>query len=126
MLGEKRTTSFPFFMMVNRIIPFGKFLPVIVLLALMAALGSCAPSGAMKERKEDSVQKRGIAEVLREHTAGIMAIKGVTGTAQGICGGSPCIKVYVVRKTPELTARIPSNIEGYPVEVEETGEFKPL
>ena len=99
-------------MMVNRIIYFGKFLPVIVLLALMSALGSCAPSGTMHDRKEDSVQKRDIAEVLREHTAGLMAIKGVTGTAQGLCGGKPCIKVYVAGKTPELTARIPSSIEG--------------
>jgi len=112
--------------MVNRIIHIGNFLPVIALLALMAALGSCAPSGAMQDRKEDSVQKRGIVEVLKEHTAGIMAIKGVTGTAQGLCGGRPCIKVYVARKTPELTSRIPSSIEGYPVEVEETGEFKAL
>lgn len=98
----------------------------IALLAFMAALGSCASSGAMQDGKEDSVQKRGIGEVLREHTPGIMAIEGVTGTAEGLCGGRPCIKVYVARKTPELTARIPSSIEGYPVEVEETGEFKAL
>ena len=80
----------------------------------------------MQERKKGSVQKRGIEEVLREHTAGIMAIEGVTGTAQGLCNDSPCIKVYVTRKTPELTARIPASIEGYPVDVEETGEFKAL
>jgi len=103
-----------------------KLLPVIALMALMAASGSCAPSGDMQQKKEDSVQKKGIEEVLREHTADIMAIEGVTGTAQGLCNDSPCIKVYVTRKTPELTARIPASIEGYPVDVEETGEFKAL
>ncbi len=110
----------------RRIIQLREFLPVIVLLALMAVSGSCAPSGGIQKNKEDSVQKRGIAEVLRENTPGIMAIEGVTGTAQGLCSGRTCIKVYVVRKTPELAARIPSSIEGYPVEVEETGKFKAL
>ncbi len=95
-------------------------------MALMAALGSCAPSGSKQNMNEVSLHKRGITEVLREHTAGIMAIEGVTGTAQGLCGNKQCIKVYVVKKTPELTDRIPSSIEGYPVEVEETGEFKSL
>jgi hypothetical protein len=112
--------------MADLIVNPGKLLTVIALLAFMAALGSCAPSGDMQQKKEDSVQKRGIEEVLREHTPGIMAIEGVTGTAEGLCGDRPCIKVYVARKTPELTARIPSSIEGYPVEVEETGEFKAL
>ena len=95
-------------------------------MALIAASGSCAPSDDMQQKKEGSVQNRGIAEVLKEHTAGIMAIEGVTGTAQGLCNGRPCIRVYVVRKTPELTTRIPASIEGYPVDVEETGEFKAL
>ncbi len=55
-----------------------------------------------------------------------MSIPGVVGTGQGLCGGSPCIKVFVVRKTPELEKKIPPSIEGCPVEIVETGEIRPL
>ena len=55
-----------------------------------------------------------------------MAVPGVVGTAIGICNGMPCIKVYVVKKTPELDRKIPDTLEGYPVMTEETGEFRRL
>ncbi len=47
-------------------------------------------------------------------------------SAQGLCAGEPCIKVYVKRKTPDLLRRIPSVIEGHAVSVEETGEIRAL
>ena len=50
----------------------------------------------------------------------------MVGTAIGICNGMPCIKVYVVKKTPELDRKIPDILEGYPVMTEETGEFRRL
>jgi hypothetical protein len=34
--------------------------------------------------------------------------------------------VYVTEKTPEIARKIPSRIEGFPVSVEETGEFKTM
>ena len=55
-----------------------------------------------------------------------MALPGVVGTAQGLCHGKPCIIVLVIRKTVELERAIPSSLEGYPVVLEETGEFKAL
>lgn len=67
-----------------------------------------------------------IEEVLREKTRGLMSLPGVVGTAQGLCEGHPCIKVYVARKSPELARKIPGFIEGYPVEVEVTGELLPF
>ncbi|MCH7984733.1 MAG: hypothetical protein IIC28_12270 [Chloroflexi bacterium] len=57
-------------------------------------------------------------------TDGLMALPGVVGTAHGECAALPCIKVLVVQKAPELIRRIPSAIEGYAVEVIETGEIK--
>ena len=67
-----------------------------------------------------------IKKVLEEHTNELMSIKGVIGTAEGLCNGKPCIKVYVIKKTPQLTQRIPTTLEGYPVVIEETGEFRAL
>ncbi len=46
--------------------------------------------------------------------------------AQGLCDGSPCIKIYVARKTPELLGQLPATIAGHPVVIEETDEFKAL
>ena len=67
-----------------------------------------------------------IEKVLEEHTNELMSIEGVVGTAEGLCNSKPCIKVYVIKKTPQLTQRIPTKLEGYPVVIEETGEFRAL
>ena len=67
-----------------------------------------------------------IEEVLKEHTDEWMSIPGVVGTAIGEYKGKPCIKVLVVKKTKELTEKIPSRVEGFPVVIEETGEIRAL
>lgn len=69
---------------------------------------------------------RPLEEVLRNHTDSLMSVPGVVGTAEGLCDGRPCIKVFVAKKTPDLLKAIPVSVEGYPVAVEETGEFRPF
>lgn len=70
--------------------------------------------------------RRNIREVLKRHTDGLMSIPGVVGTAQGLCEGKPCIKVFVTKKTDEIMLQIPSTIESYAVRIEESGTFKAL
>ncbi len=67
-----------------------------------------------------------IEDVLNEYTDQWMSIDGVVGTAQGLDDGKPCIKVYVMEKTPELEQKIPKVLQGYPVVVERTGEIRAL
>ncbi len=67
-----------------------------------------------------------IEEVLKEHTEELMSVPGVVGIGQGLCNDKPCIKVFVIEKTPELEQEIPSSLEGYPVMIEETGEIRAL
>jgi hypothetical protein len=67
-----------------------------------------------------------IEEVLKRHTDELMSLPGVVGTAIGLCEERPCIKVYVVEKTPELEERIPDTLEGHRVVMEESGEFRRL
>jgi len=62
------------------------------------------------------------ADVLRRNTPTLMAIPGVTGTGEGKRGAQAILVVYVAHATPELRKRIPSEIEGYPVEVREIGK----
>ena len=67
-----------------------------------------------------------IQEVLEEQTDQWMAMAGVVGTAIGESDGRSCIKVFVARKTDELLAKIPGSVDGHPVVIEETGEFRAL
>jgi hypothetical protein len=67
-----------------------------------------------------------LATVLKNHTGRLMAIPGVVGTAETLCEGKPCIKVYVEKKTPDIEQQIPPAIEGYPVVIQETGTVRPL
>ncbi len=75
---------------------------------------------------ENDMPSKSIIEVLKEHTDELMSIPGVVGTAEGLCDDQPCIKVFVIKNTPELEQKIPPVLEGYTVNVEETGEFRAL
>ena len=39
---------------------------------------------------------------------------------------TPCLKVMAVKKTEDLEKAIPKTLDGYPVEIEETGIIRPL
>ena len=70
------------------------------------------------------MQIRTIQQVLEENTPRLMLIKGVVGTGLGECNEHPCIKILVVELTDELEVKLPKVIDGYPVEIEETGEIR--
>jgi len=72
------------------------------------------------------VPRRNIKGVLKRHTAELMEVPGVVGVAQGESQGRLCVRVFVVERNPEFLRRIPSALEGYPVQVEESGEFRAL
>ena len=85
-----------------------------------------APLACSQQGNQTVMQKKTIQTVLKEHTDSLMALPGVLGTGLGECSGKPCIKVFVVKKTPDLIKQIPSTLEGHPVEVQETGQFRAL
>jgi hypothetical protein len=86
---------------------------------LLPQLGHSTP-----QRKDASLPPPTVAEVLERHTARLMSLAGVVGTAEGSCAGRPCILVLVERLTPALRQAIPSELEGIPVEVRETGRIE--
>jgi len=100
-------------------------LGVLSILFLICGL-NCAKSKVEQPSKPNQMTKKSIEQVLKEHTPHLMSIPGVTGTAQGELNGKPCIKVYVVKETEELKKQIPKEIEGYSVEIQESGVIKPL
>ena len=62
-----------------------------------------------------------ITDALARHTDSLMAIPGVVGVGEGRVKHQPSIQVLVVRRSADLVARLPSSLEGYPVDIVETG-----
>jgi hypothetical protein len=96
------------------------------LITMIVNIIGCAQAAVFDTRGTNTMEARKIEEVLKKHAGDLLSIPGVTGTAIGLCDGKPCIKVYVLKKTPELDEKIPGQIEGHAVVIEETGEFRPL
>jgi hypothetical protein len=67
-----------------------------------------------------------ISEVKDRHMPELMAVPGVVGVGIGGTTGDKRIVVYLENNSPELRARIPSELEGYRVVTELTGAIKPL
>ncbi len=65
-----------------------------------------------------------VVDVIREHAGELMSIPGVVGTAEGLKEGRPCVQILVMEATPELERKIPKDLDGYPVEIIETGEIR--
>jgi len=87
---------------------------------------SCPIEASDTHQKGNPAAAKAIDEVLKEHGNTLMSIPGVVGTGQGLWEGKPCIKVFVIQKTPELDRAIPPILDGYPVRIEETGPIKAL
>jgi len=94
------------------------------LTALGAAVIICAGSVAAcadTAGNGQSMSQQTIETALRAHNQELMSLPGVVGTAQSLCAGQPCIKVYVVERTEALEQAIHRVLAGVPVAIEETG-----
>ncbi len=98
----------------------------ITLTVFALSIATCTNQIADDREGENTVASQTVEQVLKAHTNELMSISGVVGTAQGLCDGQPCIKVLVIKKTSEIEEKIPETLEGYPVEIESTGEIKAL
>ena len=72
--------------------------------------------------------QRDIDTVLRAHDKELLAIPGVVGVYVGLLADqkTPCLRVMVVKRTKDLEQAIPKSLEGYPVELDETGVIRPM
>ncbi len=98
----------------------------ITLTIFAVSITTCTNQNADDREGENTVASQTVEQVLKAHTNELMSISGVVGTAQGLCDGQPCIKVLVIKKTSEIEEKIPETLDGYPVEIESTGEIKAL
>ena len=92
--------------------------------AFLAGCGSFA--GPSDPGKGQSMPEQTIEQVQENHTDRWMAMPGIQGTAIGMSEGKPCILILSSVKAETLQDRIPSEVEGYPVIIRETGAFRAL
>lgn len=96
---------------------------LILTLWLAACWSGCrnAPEGGSKPL---SMPQRSIEQVQAEKSPEWMSWEGVVGTAiSQLENGRPCLVVYLAYDDPQLRARFPEAVEGYPVILEVSGEF---
>ena len=90
-----------------------------LLLLLLTACNSCTST-----KSDTSDVKRPIAEVLASHTNTWMAIPGVVGTGETEQDGAPAVMIMVDQLTDSLRAKLPKEVEGYPVVLDEVGTIR--
>jgi hypothetical protein len=104
--------------------------PRVARFAWNAVLASLLVASACDRRAGTLPETRGvipIATLIERHSAEWMAIPGVAGVYEGETRAHvPCIRIMVVRRTPELESKLPRSVAGHPVEIEETGEIRPM
>ena len=85
---------------------------------VLQLLGSC------NSREIPVKEGPSIEAVLAAHKPRLLSIEGVVGVGQGLCQGQPCLKVLVRENSAELERRVGTTIDGHPVEIVATGEFR--
>lgn len=91
-------------------------------LALLLLAGGCGPAGESKSARK-SVKTGPITDVIAARTPELLAIPGVIGTGEGTENGERVIVVFVSRRTPELDAKLPRELDGYGVIIREAGDI---
>ncbi len=99
---------------------------VLLAFTVMLALagGAACSRNADDQEAAQPMPVKTIEQVLEEHTDEWMSIPGVVGTGIGKCEGEPCIRIFVARKTAELDEKIPARMDGYLIDIQETGRFQ--
>ncbi len=101
---------------------------VMTLILLSIACSAAMRSPVNQTRQQETMTRKDINAVLKDHDKEWLAIPGVVGVYVGLLPDdkTPCLKVMVVKETEDIKKRIPKSIEGYPVLIEESGVIRPL
>ncbi len=77
------------------------------IILICSSVAVCANETEKGGEEGKQMGQKPIEVVLKEHTSKLMSIAAVVGTAQSLCEGQPCIKVFARKKTEKLEQKIP-------------------
>ena len=102
--------------------------PVLTVILLSIACSTPTRGPINQTGQQESMTRKDINAVLKNHDKELLAIPGIVGVYIGLLPDdkTPCLKVMVVKETEDLKRKIPKSIEGYPVLIEESGIIRPL
>lgn len=72
----------------------------------------------------DDVSPVTISEALARHTDSLLSVPGVVGVGEGQLDGKPAIQILVVELTAALRSRLPTVLDGHPVQLVGTGVIR--
>ena len=99
--------------------------PALLSLVTLIALSSCTATENRSDNAPlETTVVRSIEEVQEAFTREWMDLPGVVGTGIGLYEGQPCIKVFVAGPIQQLEERIPNEVDGHRVILEQTGRFQ--
>lgn len=94
--------------------------------ALLCAACFTGEPATRHESEDPPVNETTIEAANEELTSRIIDLAGVTAVGIGECDGRPCLKVFVEELSTDLRDVIPESIDGYCVEIEESGPIEAL
>ena len=103
---------------------FKQMLFICIMLLFVFDNLSCSENNANPKPYTEKLDSMSIDEVLSQKKEALLALPGVVGTAQSLCEELPCIKVYVIQRTPELINQIGDLLKGHLFQVQVSGKFK--
>ena len=92
-------------------------------LALVLVASGCGGGAADRRAPARHTVKTGpITDVLAARTPELLRIPGVIGTGEGTENGERVLVVFVSKRTPELDAKLPRELDGYGIVIREAGD----
>lgn len=100
--------------------------PILTLILVSISYPATTWSQVNQTRQPESMTRKDINTVLKDHDKELLAIPGVVGVYIGLLPDDTtlCLKVMVIKETKDLKGMIPQSIEGYPVLIEESGVIR--
>jgi hypothetical protein len=71
----------------------------------------------------DMASTEDLGQIISSHSDLIMELEDVVGIAEGLCDGSPCIRVFLARHNATSLAQIQEYLAGIPFAIEISGNF---
>jgi hypothetical protein len=103
---------------------FKQMLFICIMLLFVFSSLFCSENNSKSQPYTEKRDAMSIDEVLAQKKEALLALPGVVGTAQSLCEGQPCLKVYVVQPTPELIDQIGELLKGHLFQIQVSGKFK--
>ncbi len=80
-------------------------------------------SHSLASEATDMASTEDLGQIITSHSNRIMELEDVVGIAEGLCDGTPCIRVFLAQHNATSLAQIQEYLAGIPFAIEISGNF---